>query len=80
MLPDNQLPFDEVKECRDSSIAWDLPFSLYFNISNLKHYTFLCKYTKEQLTFSHYNSTQYTVTQLDSSSIIKRNTHSNTLN
>ena len=66
--------------CRDSSIAWDLPFSLYFNISNLKHYTFLCKYTKEQLTFSHYNSTQYTVTQLDSSSIIKRNTHSNTLN
>ena len=66
--------------CRDSSIAWDLPFSLYFNISNLKHYTFLCKYTKEQLTLSHYNSTQYTVTQLDSSSNNKRNSHSNTLN
>ena len=60
--------------CRDSSIAWDLPFSLYLNTNELKHYTFLCKYTKEQLTLSHYNSTQYTVTQLDSSSNNKRNT------
>ena len=45
--------------CRDSSIAWDLPFSLYVNTNELKHYTFLCKYTKEQLTLSHYNSTQF---------------------
>ena len=67
-------------QCRDSSIAWDLPFSLYFNISNLKHYTFLCKYTKEQLTLTRTYSTQYTITQLNSSSNNKRNSHSNTLN
>ena len=42
--------FGLVVFCRNSSIAWDLPFSLYLNTSNLKHYTFLCKYTKEQLT------------------------------
>ena len=48
-----------VDQCRDSSIVWDLPFSLYLNTNELKHYTFLCKYTKEQLTLSHYNSTRF---------------------
>jgi len=38
-----------ISGCRDSSIAWDLPFSfLYFNTNELNHYTFLCKYTKEE--------------------------------